>query len=425
MTFFGMSAGLLVGIISALSTYAVQSITHLDPVFKIFTASTLRSSALTRSPAALAILENDRTGRARILIAQFQGHLFFGNVAALTDSIKQVLSSKKGTDDEPLIVILDFTLVVGMDSSAAHAIAKLKGTMHRRFHVEISIFVTGAHRDGFPCEFALADALRCDDDVAGSAANMCDNDATVDFNDVDSSSAAFKLARARRGSIFVSLGSEAMKATQVLRKLAKDRVCFSLDEALQLAEDVLIARENPLILEKDKSSIEDGLDHEDEELSPEQERTRAIKFMENLAFNSTNDSLDTRRAVAAILVKCKREEYRKDQVIWTAGSPGDSMKLVVAGKLVAYVEGTDIFETVNKGSTIGELGLVQGIHRFSTVECVSTRAVLLSLDRTNWEQLVKENPRASRIIDQIVIRYLSIRVQHVSNRIFETRCLPI
>ena len=119
MTTIGMTAALIAGAICALSTFAVQSIANLDPVFKIIPATTFRSSAWGRSPEANYILDNKHTGRARILVVQLQGHLFFGNVAPLTNSIKQTLNAKKGTDEEPLIVILDFTLVVGLDSSAA------------------------------------------------------------------------------------------------------------------------------------------------------------------------------------------------------------------------------------------------------------------------------------------------------------------
>ena len=72
------------------------------------------------------------------MIFQLQGHIFFGNIAQLTDTIKQILREKEDTEDVPIVVIVDFTLVVGMDSSAAHAVAKLKKIIHRLFGVEVS-----------------------------------------------------------------------------------------------------------------------------------------------------------------------------------------------------------------------------------------------------------------------------------------------
>lgn len=40
-------------------------------------------------------------------------------------------------------MILDFSLIVAIDSSAAHAIAKLKSILLNAMHLEVSIFVTG------------------------------------------------------------------------------------------------------------------------------------------------------------------------------------------------------------------------------------------------------------------------------------------
>jgi sulfate permease, SulP family len=75
MTMRGMTAALIAGSISALSTYAVQSINYQNPIRQILTASSLRSSAWTRCASARAILENGKTGRARVLIFQLHGHV--------------------------------------------------------------------------------------------------------------------------------------------------------------------------------------------------------------------------------------------------------------------------------------------------------------------------------------------------------------
>lgn len=73
----------------------------------------------------------------------------------------------------------------------------------------------------------------------------------------------------------------------------------------------------------------------------------------------------------------------------------------------------------------GELGLVNDMDRLSTVECLSERAVTYCLSREVWETKVKNDPDLSRCIYMSTVRYLAHRVQHVSNRIFETRCVPI
>jgi len=80
MTVYDMTAG----IIAALSTYAAQSITHINPIRDMITGSTLRSSSWDRSAAALAILDSDRIGRNKILIIQLQGH-----VSSLVDALRE------------------------------------------------------------------------------------------------------------------------------------------------------------------------------------------------------------------------------------------------------------------------------------------------------------------------------------------------
>lgn len=77
MTVFGMTAALIAGVIAALSVYAALSITRSNPIREILSAKTLRSSVWTRPAAELAILNDDKSGRSRILVIQLHGHVSF------------------------------------------------------------------------------------------------------------------------------------------------------------------------------------------------------------------------------------------------------------------------------------------------------------------------------------------------------------
>ena len=126
------------------------------------TASTLRSSAWNRSLKAEAILNDCEKGRQRILICQLEGHIFFGNSTTTMDDIKQRLTEKQNAGQEPFVLILDFSQVVGIDSTAAHAIAKLKESLLKKFSLlDVILFVT--RDEGFPCDFALSTRV-CDSD---------------------------------------------------------------------------------------------------------------------------------------------------------------------------------------------------------------------------------------------------------------------
>ena len=101
---------------------------------------------------------------------------------------------------------MDFTLVLGIDSSAAQAIVKLRDSLLNQFDIRLSIFVPG-NSDGFPCENNLSLLL---DSRFHDASNNEDTSCTTD------------------GSHSCKTGNSA--------KLTGSRVCDDLDQALGYAE---------------------------------------------------------------------------------------------------------------------------------------------------------------------------------------------
>ena len=332
----------------------------------------------------------------------------------LTDSIKGMLVSKVGAYEHPYVAILDFSLVVGMDSSAAHSIAKFKGLMHKIYQVEVSIFVTGTHREGFPCEYALAEAL---------ATAESEQQTSVDYNDVETKSP--DPSRARRGSVSVLAKDKPLKAVQEVRNYPSNCVCTSLDEALVFAEDFLVARENPSLLSTPARPLasKPSPDEVDEERTEAEERKLACSMLESIVPMKVTE--DVKLSVVAFVSKCAREEYRKGDIIWKEGDESDSVKILVSGTVCATLEGTNLCEYVTTGNIFGELGLVDGNRCLSTVTCSSRVAITYSLQKETFDQMVECNQPEARLLERIAIRYLAHRVQHVSNRIFETHCLPI
>lgn len=320
----------------------------------------------------------------------------------LTDTVKTVLREKSEQGESPIVVIIDFTLVVGMDSSAAHAVAKLKKIIHRFFHIEVSIFVTGSDRGGFPCEFALSQAL-CPVEEVGVDWN--------DLSDPNKSQNVSKGSSVAQGSISLTPGdSTAVLVSKAIQPTGK--VCESLDEALIFAEDMLVARTDPSI--KDSEYTGESDDMHSINVTLNEEKFLAKKFLTELCAGDGVENLED--GVNILLESFKREIVMKDDVIWKQGNISDCAKLVVLGKLVSYMEGTRTAEVIKRGSVVGELGLVHGTKRLTTLVCQSENAVIYSLDREVWRKLKREHPEVSRMVDNIVILYLAHRVQHVSNR---------
>ena len=78
MAVSGLEAAMIAGVVAAVSTYAVQSMTYLNPVRGTMSATTLRSSRYDRPHSAQEVLDDPSKGRSRIMVIQLQGHLFFG-----------------------------------------------------------------------------------------------------------------------------------------------------------------------------------------------------------------------------------------------------------------------------------------------------------------------------------------------------------
>jgi SulP family sulfate permease len=337
--------------------------------------------------------------------------LFFGNIAQLIETIKQVLV---GSSEPPIVVIVDFTLVMGMDSSAAHAIAKLKKIIHRVFHVEVSIYVTGSDRGGFPCEYALSEALSPEAAHEVAAAGLDYNQLITKDASIDKRAAS----NVQRGTISISRGSSSVRATQKLTAKVDGRVCESLDDALRFAEDILIARiDSSLETSSDSMDIDylSGI-----ETTIEDEISCARKYLSELL----PEEDDMTKTIDSLLKVMKREEYKKDDILWETGAKSDSMKLLICGELLAIIDDTGATEDVQRGNLVGELGLVHGTTRLTTLVCMSEKAVLYSLNKNEYQNLKKNEPHVASAIDGAAIRYLAHRVQHVSNRYFHTT-LPI
>jgi MFS superfamily sulfate permease-like transporter len=118
MTAYGMTAGLGAGVVLAAVTFTSQTSKYIFPIRGQMTAATVRSTA-RRSEAFYDILH---VNSKRIHIIQLQGNIFFGNATRLSSEIADLLLQSRG---EIWCLLLDFTLVLTIDSSAVETIASI------------------------------------------------------------------------------------------------------------------------------------------------------------------------------------------------------------------------------------------------------------------------------------------------------------
>jgi sulfate permease, SulP family len=392
MTAYGMEAAMVAGIVAAVSTYAVQSVAYLSPVRGSMSAATLRSSEISRSTRANRILDSMTDGRSRILVVQLQGHLFFGNMANFTDTLHRLVSND-GTQNDlpPIVIIVDCSLVLGIDSSAAHAISKLKDTLLKNHGIQLFVFVAGSDK-GFPTEFPLTADLS----AKGRPLPMMEEHEV--FTEITS------LIRNNNAAYSVYHGSH---------------VSDTLDQALSYAENALIARVDPSLLEQEQADLQKAM------TTGHMQTHQELNFLKESLRKICSTSIPDNDADALCLL-FERETYQDGDYLWRQHSESDCAKLLISGLLMAKLENeAGTTECVMPGTLIGELGLLNRDPRMSSVQCISDECVVYSLSSQTFDALATSNPRVARYIDLVCIRYLALRVQHVSNRIFETRCLPI
>ncbi len=395
MVTVGMDQALVAGLVAALSTYVAQSIVYQDPIRGTVTGARLRSSAWNRSIEAQRILNDPTTGRERIYVVCLQGHIFFGNIVNLAEDMKRRLHERRRAGNEPVVVILDFSNVLGVDSSAAQSIVKLKVFIQKNFNVKILLFVTG-HEDGFLCSYNLSQKVV--DEFGRKSIHIVEDKPFV---------------RERR----VSLAAGALSIESqynLIADIPSSQVFETIDDALIFSEDVLIALEDPTILQSDCH-----------ERFPLMRRTsnnidEAKQILETLMPEA---SVDETEILAGLLTP---EKYLKDDFVWKQGDASESLKVVISGSLISLEDyASDATGSISPGAVIGELGLVNGIPRMTTVKVISEDATLYSLSQEKWKFLTEEYPKVARYIDMLVIRYLFHRVQHVTNNVFERRSLPV
>jgi SulP family sulfate permease len=466
MTVYGMDAAMMAGVVAAVSTYAVQNITYLSPIRGHMSAATLRSSQWNRNHTCQQILDDPLKGRNRILVVQLQGHLFFGNMAHLTETLQALMMSSPTAKDNTTkkdehqcwIVILDFSLVLGIDSSAAQAIVKLKSAILTKYHIPLCFFVAGSSQ-GFPCEINLTKELSTHYKSPNNSTKASKKSKSEPVTVKSSSDAHFSinespLKQGKNGDEEAPVLVRGVdEETSLLLREEQNVVtrytshddpfsgsycCQSLDSALVFAENALIAKQDPNLLEDDlmkhHSSIHDsGADpwlsylgnthhksHLADRMTLEKEHELALHYLISLCSSSSMED------VKQMLSHFERQVLIQDQFLWRQGDASDSCKLLIHGDLIARLEneaGTS--EYIACGNMIGEFGLVGGASRMTSVQCLSEQCILYSLPKDVFDDPSKFDTRLARLIDQLCVQYLGNRVQHVSNRIFETRCLPI
>jgi CRP-like cAMP-binding protein len=73
---------------------------------------------------------------------------------------------------------------------------------------------------------------------------------------------------------------------------------------------------------------------------------------------------------------------------------------------------------------VGEYGLLNMERRLGTLTALEP-SIILVLDKSVYDDMILKDPYTAFVLSRICMGYLGRRVLHVSNRIWESRCVPI
>lgn len=123
----------------------------------------------------------------------------------------------------------------------------------------------------------------------------------------------------------------------------------------------------------------------------------------------------------AVLACGRRRHYRRHEIVWHEGDPGDTLHLVRSGRLAVRVTtpGGDraTLAVVGPGDAVGELALLNRPHRrtatLEALEAVET----LALGQHDFNDLRARHPA----VDDVLLDLLAGRVERLGQQLLDSR----
>mmetsp|Transcript_3778 Transcript_3778/g.5864 ORF Transcript_3778/g.5864 Transcript_3778/m.5864 type:complete len:872 (+) Transcript_3778:121-2736(+) len=377
MTAYGMTAGLGAGVVLAALTFTSQMSKHTAPLRGQMSALTVRSNA-RRSREMSALLD---VYSKRIHIMQLQGNLFFGNATTLSEEIVQKLQESNGGI---WCLILDFTLVLGIDSSAVETIASLP-LICKRHGVKVC-FARGSNI-GFPCEAALSDRLEKGHSELSSHARS-----------------------PIKSAYSITIPGNTTLSVSYVDPSTPVHISNDLNAALKWCENQVTIRVaphlNPIDPLRDRPHI----------------RSKPPELHQLYFLCTRDEEVDIDRLMSYF---SPENTYPAGSTLWHQGESSTSAILIVEGIVISILEdeaGTT--EEIGCGHLLGEYGLINNKPRASTL-VAKVDTTVMTLRKREFKLMEKKDARLAYMLSKLCMGFLEYRVRHVANRIWESRCVPI
>jgi len=164
-------------------------------------------------------------------------------------------------------------------------------------------------------------------------------------------------------------------------------------------------------------------------------RSSLVKRSPRLLLRSATGEESTARAAGvgrqgeeAAEAVCMRREAAEGEVLWRRGGESTASEMVFLehGELLSELDESDSHATemVHPGNIMGDYSFLASEPHTSTVTC-RARCTLLVLDRRALDTMLRDAPQLAFALAGLTIRYLGHRTARVSNRIWESHCVPV
>ncbi len=409
MTLWDFVVGILAGIILACLFFVVQN-SRRKTVRAIFDGSIARST-VRRHMTQRKFLDVVGT---QTQILKLQGFLFFGTINAVEQLIRRALDIAAWNQKPMRFLIVDFSLVSGVDFSAAEAFTRIQRLLEAKGVVLVFCGVTPDSDIGI--------ALR-------NVGMWADQGVRLEVFAHLNSALEWSENEYLRGMYFsnISAGKALSQGTLGTGALQvpdqKRQPAFLLEEAFensprrqhlqQAAKLVMFEQDRNLgaigqIMPPRQPSEASEHGSEDKPQPSHSHRTRAQPLPLLIAtFREYGDGSLDEPFFACLVEYFERVSLRRNELLWGPGDEADGLYLIESGILKAKYdfvqENFDLSESMMAGTIAGELTFLSGQPRNTTAHA-ETDCVLWKLDGASLERLQEEQAQVFAKFFQILLR---------------------
>jgi SulP family sulfate permease len=392
MTIFDFVIGVLFGIALACFFFVVQNSRNLS-IRVVYTGDTAIST-VRRPSAHRAYLQE--VGR-QTMVMKLQYYLFFGTITYVEEAIRQLLDTAQWTSNPIRFLILDLSLVPGVDLSASEALVRVQ-------HLLVSKHVTLV-LCGFAMDSPMALALQSVELFEGQNVEVfLDINQAIEWTENVYLKAWFDSVKEAEPDAKAIAFPGRQKFTLTLNESSRDntprrthirnaggRIMRPQIHPIQYHPHSPYSSRSPSQLQLDSSLRR-------------QIREEPIPTLVK-TFSGYESDLPPELFVP-MLPYFKRIELPEGQILWRRGDPPDGLYVIAAGVMrETYTWGNNdsVSESMVAGTLAGELTTLAGMPRNADM-VVEKAGVLWKLSNEDWALFKKEQSTLAHRFVELVLK---------------------